>query len=38
MIAVGKMIRRYLWGILNAIRNKVNNSMLEAKNARIQRK
>jgi len=37
MIAVGKMIRRFLWGILNAIRNKVNNSMLEAKNARIQR-
>ena len=37
MIAVGKMVRRYLWGILNAIRNKVNNSMLEAKNARIQR-
>ena len=37
MITVGKMIRRYLWGILNAIRNKVNNSMLEAKNARIQR-
>lgn len=37
MLAVGKMIRRYLWGILNAIRNKVNNSMLEAKNARIQR-
>jgi len=36
MIAVGKMIRRFLWGILNAIRNKVNNSMLEAKNARIQ--
>jgi transposase len=37
VIAVGKMIRRYLWGILNAIRNKVNNSMLEAKNARIQK-
>ena len=37
MIAVGKMIRRFLWGILNAIRNKVNNSMLEAKNGRIQR-
>ena len=31
MIAVGKMIRRFLWGISNAIRNKVNNSMLEAK-------
>lgn len=37
MIAVGKMVRRFLWGILNAIRLKVNNSMLEAKNARIQR-
>jgi len=36
MIAVGKMIRRYFWGILNAIGLKVNNSMLEAKNARIQ--
>lgn len=37
IIKVNKMIRRYLWGILNAIRLKVNNSMLEAKNARIQR-
>ncbi len=37
MIAVGKMIRRYFWGILNAIRMKSNNSMLEAKNARIQK-
>jgi len=37
MITVGKMVRRFLWGILNAIRLKVNNSMLEAKNARIQR-
>lgn len=37
VIAVGKMIRRFLWGILNAIRLKVNNSMLEAKNTRIQR-
>jgi len=37
MIVIGKMIRKYLWGILNAIRLKVNNSMLEAKNARIQR-
>jgi transposase len=36
MIAVGKMVRRYFWGIMNAIRLKVNNSMLEAKNARIQ--
>jgi transposase len=37
MISVGKMIRNYFWGILNAIRLKVNNSMLEAKNARIQK-
>ena len=37
MISVGKMIRKYFWGILNAIRLKANNSMLEAKNARIQR-
>lgn len=36
VIAVGKMIRKYFWGILNAIRLKTNNSMLEAKNARIQ--
>jgi transposase len=37
VIAIGKMVRRYFWGILNAIRLKVNNSMLEAKNACIQR-
>lgn len=37
MIAVGRLIRNYFWGILNAIRLKANNSMLEAKNARIQR-
>ena len=37
MIAVGNMVRRYFWGILNAIRLKENNSMLEAKNACIQR-
>jgi len=37
MIAVGKTIRRYFWGILNAIRLKANNCMLEAKNNRIQR-
>jgi transposase len=37
MIAVGKMIRKYFWGILNAIKLKVNNSMLEAKNNRIQK-
>lgn len=37
VIAVGRMIRRYFWGVLNAIRLRANNSMLEAKNARIQR-
>lgn len=37
MMAVGDMVRRYFWGILNAIRLKANNSMLEAKNACIQR-
>lgn len=37
MMKVGKMVRRYFWGILNAIRLNANNSMLEAKNARIQR-
>ena len=37
MIKVGNTVRRYLWGILNAIRLRVNNSMLEAKNTRIQR-
>ena len=37
MIRVGKMVRHYFWGILNAIRMKVNNSMLEAKNNRIQK-
>ncbi|GAB1484218.1 hypothetical protein MASR2M78_30360 [Treponema sp.] len=37
VIKVGRMIRKYFWGILNAIRLKANNAMLEAKNARIQR-
>ena len=36
--SVGKMVRHYFWGILNAIRLKADNSMLESKNARIQRK
>lgn len=31
MVKVGKMIRKYFWGILNAIRLKANNSMLEVK-------
>jgi len=33
---VGKMLREYLWGVLNAIAARVSNAMLEAKNARIQ--
>ncbi len=37
IIAVYKTIKKNLWGILNAIRLKANNSMVEAKNARIQR-
>ena len=31
------MIKKHLWGILNAIHLKANNSIVEAKNARIQR-
>ena len=37
MIEVGNTVRNYLWRILNAIRLKVTNSVLEAKNTRIQR-
>lgn len=37
VMAVGKMVRYYFWGIRNAIRMQINNSMLGAKNARIQR-
>ena len=37
VIAVGKTIRNYFWGILNAIRHKVNNGMLESKNSFIQK-
>lgn len=37
VIKVGKMIRKYFWGILNAIKLKANNSMLEAKNSKIQK-
>ena len=37
MIKVGKTIRNYFWGILNAIRLKATNGMLEAKNNCIQR-
>ena len=34
---VGKMVRQYLWGVINAIVAGVSNAMAEAKNARIQR-
>ena len=37
MIKVGKTIRHYFWGILNAVRLKATNGMLEAKNNCIQR-
>jgi transposase len=33
---VGRMLRTYLWGVLNAIMARVSNAMLEAKSARIQ--
>lgn len=33
---VGRMVREYLWGIINAIIARVSNAMAEAKNARIQ--
>jgi len=34
---VGRMVRQYFWGIMNAIIAGVSNAMAEAKNARIQR-
>jgi len=37
MIQAGKTIRNYLWGILNAIRLKTTNGMLESKNNCVQR-
>ena len=37
MIKTGMTIRNYFWGILNAIRMKVSNAMLEAMNSGIQR-
>lgn len=37
MIKVGKMIRRFFWGILNAIRLKANNAMVESVNSGIQK-
>jgi transposase len=37
MIQAGRTIRNYFWGILNAIRLKATNGILEAKNNSIQR-
>jgi len=37
MIKVGKMVRNYLWGILNAIMLKVTNAIAESINATIQK-
>jgi len=37
MIKAGKTIKNYFWGILNAIRLKVTNGKVEAKNNSIQR-
>ena len=37
MVKVGKTVRKYFYGILNAIRFKASNGMLEAKNNSIQR-
>ena len=37
MISVGLTVKKYFWGILNAIRLKTTNGILEAKNNCIQR-
>lgn len=37
VIRVGRMVRKYLWGILNAITASVTNSLAESKNAQIQK-
>jgi len=37
IVKAGKTIRNYFWGILNAIRLKTTNSMVESKNNSIQR-
>ena len=37
MIKAGLTVKRYLWGILNAVRHHETNGMLEAKNNSIQR-
>lgn len=37
MKKVGRMVKNYLWGIINAIMFKTSNAIAESKNARIQR-
>ena len=37
LVKVGRMIRRYLWGILNAIVNQAMNAAVESVNAVVQR-
>lgn len=37
VIKVGKMVKQYLWGILNAIANKTTNAIAESINATIQK-
>ncbi len=37
MIEVGRMVRRYQWGILNAIMHRVTNAIAESINATIQK-
>jgi transposase len=37
MIKVGVMVRKYLWGILNAIMLRVTNALAESINATIQK-
>jgi transposase len=37
VIKVGRMVKNYMWGIINAIMFKTTNAVAESKNARIQR-
>ncbi len=37
VIKVGRMVKNYLWGIINAILTRTSNAVAESKNARIQR-
>ena len=36
VIKVGRMVKHYLWGILNAVTARVSNAVAEARNGRIQ--